>query len=499
MNSRYLLLAIIMFVGLIVRLYNFNSPMTDLHSWRQSDTASVARNLSRNNINVLYPKIDSFVSIDGVGRDNSFRYHFAEFPIYQALVAIASYMVGNVVVAGRLVSIAFSLLSIIVLYGLCSRFFGIKVSLLSAFVYSLIPYNIYWSRTVLPDSMMVAMCLLMLYCFVVAVQTNKNVYYVLAFIFLSVALLLKVFVVFLFVPVIYLIYRKFGNSFWKKKYLWIGLFASVLPFISWRLWMSQWPMSIPASGWLLNGNFIRLKPSWWHWLFQERIDMYMFNFSGLIFIGIACLFYRTVLRELSLHKIFEKSKSYVWFWMLCLFSIFLYLVVFATGNVQHEYYQLPIVPFGCVFVALGFWYAWGYEGPRAEKLSRRIASVMMLVIMFMLGWYSVKGWYTPSNPLVVAVGERADKILPSDAKVIADYGGNTTLLYYVNRPGWSVREKQVQQLINQGATHYISMHRNDYMNKLAKLYRVVDETSEYVILDLRTREGNWEGIGEFDL
>jgi hypothetical protein len=282
--------------------------------------------------------------------------------------------------------------------------------------------------------------------------------------------------------------------------LWVYFILSILPFVFWRFWMQTWPMSIPASGWLFNGTQIRFKPAWWHWIFQIRLDKYMFNFSGLLFIGMALFFFRNVYE--ALHR-FPKdepdSKKYLWFWPLCLISCASYIVVFATGNVQHEYYQLPITAFGSLFVSLGFCYVWTLRGSWVSRIFRRVAAIVLLGFVFLLGWYSVKEWYVIGNPMLVTVGKRADSILPKNAKVIADYGGDTTFLYYINRIGWSVREKQVQEMIDRGATHYISMHRNDYINKLATLYEIVDETPEYVILDLRKQKGEWMNIGKYEL
>ena len=48
----------LMLFGLICRLYNLTAPLLDYHSWRQTDTAAIARNFYYNGFNILYPQID---------------------------------------------------------------------------------------------------------------------------------------------------------------------------------------------------------------------------------------------------------------------------------------------------------------------------------------------------------------------------------------------------------------------------------------------------------
>jgi hypothetical protein len=49
---------IILFITLAVRLYHINFPVLGWHSWRQSDTASIARNFYENGFNILYPQVN---------------------------------------------------------------------------------------------------------------------------------------------------------------------------------------------------------------------------------------------------------------------------------------------------------------------------------------------------------------------------------------------------------------------------------------------------------
>ena len=49
----FLILFFILIIAFILRLYKINSPLADLHSWRQVDTAAVARNYVKNGVDLL--------------------------------------------------------------------------------------------------------------------------------------------------------------------------------------------------------------------------------------------------------------------------------------------------------------------------------------------------------------------------------------------------------------------------------------------------------------
>jgi len=42
------ILSVVLVVAFVFRLYKINIPLADLHSWRQVDTAAVARNFAKN-------------------------------------------------------------------------------------------------------------------------------------------------------------------------------------------------------------------------------------------------------------------------------------------------------------------------------------------------------------------------------------------------------------------------------------------------------------------
>src|SRR5690606_8415772 len=116
--------------------------------------------------------------------------------------------------------------------------------------------------------------------------------------------------------------------------LWL-LATTVLPLLGWRLHIQQFPEGIPVNRWLFNENGIRLKPSWWRWLFGERIGHHILGYwaTGFAFVGLFGSIKDKASQKLTLFDWLSIALTAGWFG---------YLVVFATGNVQHDYYQIPL-------------------------------------------------------------------------------------------------------------------------------------------------------------
>ena len=370
-------LTIILFLALVLRLYRVNFPLLDWHSWRQADTASVSRNFVKFGVDLLHPRFDDLSNIAS-GLDNPEGHRFVEFPIYNWLNAL---LAGNfprveMVVWGRLLSIIFSLGSLYFLYLIVKRFSGEKAALLTAFFYAVLPFNVYYGRTVLPEPMMVFSGLGMIWFFsqyleektIEESKIHHLLLLALALTMASVSFLLKPYAMVLLVPVAYLAWRKWQSD-WRRYFpLGVGIILSVLPFLLWRRWMSQYPEGIPVYDWLFNEGGIRFKGAWFYWLFAERLGKLILGYWGLIFFG------------LGLMTKTEKKES--WFFYSWLLAILIYLAVIAGGNVKHDYYQYMTIPIVCVFLAKGA--AYFLSPPRG--LSKLFTFSFSLLAFFTFGY-----------------------------------------------------------------------------------------------------------------
>ena len=104
----------ILILAAVLRFVQIDSPPVGRHAWRQSDTASVARNFHRYDHGFLYPQIDweipGFVEM--------------ELPIYPWTASLIYQITGETEAAARMLSILGSLLTIWFLYLIVLRILG---------------------------------------------------------------------------------------------------------------------------------------------------------------------------------------------------------------------------------------------------------------------------------------------------------------------------------------------------------------------------------------
>lgn len=473
-----ILLSIILAGAFMVRLYQFAQPIADWHSWRQADTSAVSRNFIKLGFDILHPKFDDLSK--GVSLlDNPQGYRFVEFPFYNVLQAGGFKLFGHFTIEewGRLVSIVASLISIIFIYAIAKKYISKKGGFFAAFFYAFIPYDIYYARTLLPDGLMVMFFLGGLYFFDLWLEPDKpsvNLNFIISFLFLAAAVLMKPFILFFGITFLYMVWKKFGIGFIKKWQLWIYVILSILPFVLWRLWMQQYPEGIPQSNWLFNGNGVRFKGAFFQWLFADRISKLILGYFGLPFV---------------IAGIVSKIKKEGFLFVSMILSSFVYMSVIATGNVQHDYYQMLIIPVIAFLFAKGLDFIIDKAGEEFGLVSTYLTVVISLVFMFSFAWYVVRDYYNLQHHETVQVGMIADKILPRNAKVIAPYGGDTTFLYSVNRMGWPVVDRSFPEFIKDGAQYMVFVNPGkpemNFVNYFATVAQgTVDKGVKYIIFDL---------------
>jgi len=472
------LLVGILILGFAVRLYKFNGPIADWHSWRQADTSSVSRNFVSTGFDLLHPRFDDLSNVPSNKYDNPQGYRFVEFPIYNVFQAGLFMALGHLTIEqwGRMVTIFCSLFSAVLLYLIVKRREGFLTGLLAAFFFVFLPFNIFYSRTILPDPLMVTFILGAIYCFDLWLGAKPKLQslllFVLACIFAAGAFLIKPFALFFMLPMLYLAYEKYGFNLVKKWQLWLLAIGSVIPFAAWRIWMLQYPAGIPQSWWLFNGSKIMFKGAFFQWLFAQRIGEMILGYWGLVIFGLGL--------------IFVKKKNYLFFVSFLVASL-LYLFVVATGNVQHDYYQIPIIPSLAIFLGIGSAFL---INPAKEIISRyKTTPILVTAVLFMFAfsWFAVRAFYDIDNPSIIAAGAAVDKLTPKNAKVIANYNGDTSFLYQTKRKGWASFEKDLPEMVKMGASYLALVNPTPADIHLGTMYKIIAQTPQYIIFDLRQK------------
>lgn len=443
----YIILSFLILLGFVARLYKVDNPVADWHSWRQADTAAVSRNYLNDGINIFYPIYDDISSIQS-GKDNPTGIRMVELPIYNVIHTLLFKYSGvfTLEIWGRVLTAVISLITSVFVFLLAKKHYSVKVGLLAAFFFIFLPFNIYFSRVILPDPLGVLFAISGLYYFGI-----NNFISALLF---ALALLQKPYLAVYVLPLIPELLKRE-----KLKQNLAFIFSISIPFMLWRFWTAQHPEGIPFYKWAFNGDMIRFHPSWFKWLFGERVGILILGTWGLI--------------PYALGLIKNRKNN---FNLLLNLAMLAYLVIVATANVRHDYYQIMIIPAIAISLALGVVYMW--------KRSK-ILLVITMITMFLISWDRIKPFYQVNHPELIEIGKTVDQLLPKEAKIIIPYNGDTAFLYQTKRKGWPAVDSSIENMIERGADYYVSIDLNsaDTLN-FSKRFETYLKTDKFIILDL---------------
>lgn len=465
----YIIALVITVLCFTVRLYKIDNPIADHHSFRQADTAAVARNFIKDGFNILFPQSDSFTALSIHQTPNPNRYFLNEFPLYNAIVALIYHFKGINTVYARLVSIFFASVGTFFLYLLGKKLFSTKVAALAALFYAVIPYNIYYGRVIMPDPMFICFSIISFYLLLLMVEKPNFVRGMLFSVAFAIALLVKPYAIFLLIPFVYWVIANHGFRAFTKPMFYIAPVISVVPLILWRYHCSLHPEGIFYSEWLYNKYDIRFTGAFFRWLIFDRMNRLILATGGFV------LFFFGIVSSIASKK--------GWLMILWLISVLTYFTVFAAGNVTHDYYQLPLMPVGALLVSLGFFQMIDLGKNIFQKIVLWGVALSLIVISFAFGWYEVRGFFNINDWNMIEAGKRVDEITPKDAKVIAPYQTDPSFLYQTNRHGWTT-EYDIDKKIAEGATFYVSTSYDDEARALEKKYTVIEKNNKYIIIKL---------------
>jgi|Napbiome12C3dose_1001474.scaffolds.fasta_scaffold00006_39 hypothetical protein len=467
--NQYFWLGLILILGFLVRLIKIDAPIADWHSWRQADTAAVTRNFVKTGFNPLFPKYDDLSGVSEKPVINPAGFRFVEFPVYNMAVYPLYKIFGINDLYSRLVSAIFSALSIAFIFLIARKYAGSLTALTAAFVFAFLPFNVFFGRTTLPEPTFIFFALGMIYFVDKWIEKDSWNWGFWGFIFTAIAFLIKPWAIFFYLPLLYSVFIKQNTKRFRMKFLaFTGL--ALIPFGLWRFWILQHPEGIPASGWLLNGDGIRFRPAFWWWIISERIGREILAATGMVLFFIGLI---------------SRPKNNNYFLHIWALSSFLFMVVFATGNVRHNYYQTQFVPIASILFAVGFINLFRRNFNFIARIWTMIIALVLFSLSFYFSYYVVKEFYKVNNPIMVEAGRKADQILPKEAVVLAPYNGDSAFLYQTNRTGFAAGVLPIRELVTDyGVTHFVSTNRDDKTNWVLRHFRILEDNPGFVIADL---------------
>ncbi len=483
----YLIIGVVLILALALRLYKINTPLADFHSWRQADTASVARNFAEKDFNLLKPRYHDFSNIQS-GLENPNGYRFVEFPIYNAIMAaLYKYIpLTSLEIYGRLVTIFFSLTTIAILYYFLRKETNRTAAIAGSLTYAAFPFFVFFSRVVLPETTALGftfISLFFLYLFTFGKGKIKQpLYFVLSLVFFTLGILTKPTVIFFGLSFLFLFITKYRWHIHKKLYPYIFFVLAAIPYALWTIYIARFPEGIPSCptcpegtiSWLIKyvnttGGLqdIFFKPSFFRWIFFERI-------SSIILGGYLTVFF--VLGFLV------KTKRY--FLHSLWISALAYLLVFQGGNVQHEYYQTLILPALAVMVGTGVGLFVTQNKIFISQMVTFLVIVALFGFSFFISFYHVRGYYGfPQGQVNMARVIR--DLTPQNSKIVTDTLGDTTLLYLSHREGSPSVFKSLPELQKDGYRYFVTS-KGDVIEQMKKdkVYTIVFENDQFAIFSL---------------
>ncbi|MFQ5452133.1 MAG: glycosyltransferase family 39 protein [Candidatus Paceibacterota bacterium] len=474
----FLIIGVILVIALMLRIYKLDIPLADWHSWRQADTAAVARNFVRDGFDLLRTRYDDLSSIQ-TGLHNPEGLRFVEFPLYNTIFASAyKYLpVVPIELYGRLVSIIASLFLISIIYYLVLKEEGRISAAFSALIFAIMPFFVYYSRVILPEmsaiTLMFASILFMYLYSKKPKEKSKQLFYlVISAVFAALAILTKPTAGFYGITIMYLFFKRFKWNVLKQPSIFLYGAIALAPFILWRLWMLQFPEGIPASEWLITNvntsegvQNIFFRPSYFRWIFHERI-------ANLILGGYLVVF--LVLGFLKKHNNFLFISLGV--------SSAAFLLTFQGGNLQHDYYQTIILPTIAIFTGIGIGYVIEKKQVFPYRWANLFTIAVILAFSFFFSYFRVKDYYNYSSELV-SVAKIINTLTPEDALIVTDRTGDTTLLYLSDRKGYPAVTEDLHNLKKKGMDFFVT-DKPDVAEKVKREFELIFENEHMFLFKL---------------
>ncbi len=430
MNFKMIFVILLLFT-IFIRIDNINAPIIDAHSWRQSETYSIAKNFLED-FNIMHPRVNYIEP-----EINKERFFLGAFPVYEYLLASVFRIFGESVLIARFFSILITFLTSIYIWLVCKQLFNEKSAFIAALVFNIFPASIFWGRAVMNDLLALNLSLL-----AVLLILEKKPHWFAALV-LALAISIKPFFLVTLVPIYYLLVLR--NYKEKKVFLFVSAIFTLISlsfFSFWTIYKSTFPPhSIYPDSYLPylfwdKSPFVFLKETkWLEILLNERLFYELTPIGFLLFLA----------------GVFTRFKNN-WrfkFLFIWLGSVIFALVFVTQGNVWHTYYQIIIFPIASIIIALVI----------DNVLSRfsQIKQFKLQIFLILLGIFflyylgkvpfdeakndyfrqDVKyGYFLPDMQSTKAIIPKNKLVLLADD---IDDKGSPVLLHHLDRYGWIIK------------------------------------------------------------
>lgn len=439
-------------LGSLLRLVQIWMPVLGVHSWRQADTAAMARHFSLAGTPIWLPQVDWSGASPGFVE--------SEFPLYPFLVSRLYGLIGVQEWLGRGLSVLCSALTIWLVMRLGRRWFNPEAGWWAGLAFAIAPLGVYFGRAFQAEALLMLCAAGALESLSLWRERRLPWALILSWVCFTSAGLIKV------IPL-----------------LWLGL-----PLLMVQL--SSNPQGQAPALQTLPSRVLRLlgRPGFWpyictslmviagwYWYAHQlgQASGLSFGFWGsgadrssisllLDLNGWINLLLRVSLRLLALVGVPFLLIGLRASWrsgggqisISGLVGVLLCTVATMRSSTIHEYYQLPLLLFSSPLIGLGL-QSWRQRRPRWQpRLLLGLALMVSLTVLSLDYWAVEHRQRDAWMPLALTI--RRD--LPSEARIVSVTSTDPTLLNLARRQGWLISSKQLtperlQHWKRAGASH----------------------------------------------
>jgi 4-amino-4-deoxy-L-arabinose transferase-like glycosyltransferase len=457
---RWFWLPAILLVGL--RFLHLGPELDDPHFWRQSDTANYIWDYYQNGVDLLHP------SVCWMGAHKTVIF---EFPLPEAIVAWLYQALGPDLIWGRLFFLLVYLGGAIYFFKIVRHLTQAELAAVATLIYLTLPLGIVYSRAIHIDFSAVFCAHAMLYYVLRAVDRESRGLFLVAMLFAALGFMIKApYVFFLALPAAgYIHFHSKWRFFLRSTPL---LAIPVLSFAAWQWHVVRVNSAMPDWSFIPEYHKMDNMGRWYFGLPEHRLEVPLWRLLwGRLKYEIAAIWGIPLLLIGLVMRVWDYGTNVMRLWAA---GSFMYLLIFFTLNVIHDYYQIPFLAPVAFFMALPLFGLYQLAGSWSPVVGRLILILCWGVFAIHCirltegkslnqGEQEYFGTYYREDELALKTGRLIREHTPEDALVIATFGGLDcrcpNILYTARRNGWSIGKQNLsvallEQLRAEGATHF---------------------------------------------
>lgn len=414
-----LCLVVVAFLSLLAHAKGLTAPLLDYHFHRQVNTASIARRYWRDSPPIQEPRIDWAGASD--------RFAATELPVHLWLYGKLWPVAGLGEKWGRLISVAASLLTALLLFFFLEDEFEREAAFWGASLFSLLPVEVYFGRTVQPEAVALLALIGAIFFWSRALGAGRPWRAWVGAAFCAfIAVGLKLPYAHLLIPLAGLTWRKLGRRAFTDWRMHAAGLLSMGGVGAWYLHTRDAVFVLPTH----SDQFIRLLDYarvLYFIQFQtfSRIPELVMTYGGLAFFAVGA---RLVL--------WERRDA---FWLSWFSGVVVHLFAMSGYAHYHEYTALPLAPVAAGLMGLGV-ARLRSAAAAAPKQNRPLAFAGLALLLLAVPAHTalrIGHWYKQGYEFLGRAGEAAAAVSAPSDLFFTNCSAESVILYYLDRRGWT--------------------------------------------------------------